>query len=594
MQNDQRAHPLSEQVAERGEEGAGTATVSRSTLHAPPLTRKLKSLLLFRLLLGLLFLILTILVQSRHQWDFLAARLQPLYFFSIAIFLFTIVAAITLNRVQNLKRFAYLQLFFDVATVTTLIFLSGGVESIFSCLYMPVIISAALLLNRPGSLWTASMCSIAYGILLDLQYFKWIVPLEVVSGTSYVHDSGFYFHSLLMNIAAFYLVAYLSGYLAGELQKSSAVVKEQRKDLRELEALHRNTVRSINSGLLTIDRSGTILFSNPASLEILDLKHDQIEGRSIQELLPSFTPPIQPPVGSCHNEKSSLTMNRMELFHRRPDGKELCLGYTTSVLHSDNGQASGWVFIFQDLTRLKAMEENMRRMERLAYVGNIAAEIAHEIKNPLASISGAVELVQDDLKDDPTQTRLFNIMLREIQRIDELVNNFLLLTRGARNRAEKSAVAVVDTIQDILALLRARRKISFSHEVTTSFEIRPHVLIDPNHFHQIIWNLVVNALAAMPAGGELFIRVVGVRRGSDADHFRIDVRDTGAGIAEEILEKMPEPFFTTKENGTGLGLSVVYQLVENSGGSIEVSRPNGAGTTFSLFFPHHLPFPLAK
>ena len=604
MQDDHRLHPLSEQGAESRKQRAESGEIAPGSLlqspgielraSDPSLVRKLKSLLLFRLLLGLFFLVLTILVQSRHQWDFLAAQLQPLYFFSIAIFLFTIVAAISLAHVHNLRRFAYLQLFFDVAAVTTLIFLSGGVESIFSFLYMPVIISAALLLNRAGSLWTASMCSLSYGILLDLQYFKWIVPLEVVGGMHYIHDSGFYFHSLLMNIATFYLVAYLSGYLAGELQKSSEVVIEQRRDLRELEVLHRNIVRSINSGLLTIDPTGIILFSNPASQEILGLEQERIEGRPIKEILPAFTPPIWPSMNSYPNEKSPSNTNRMELAHRRPDGEEMCLGYTTSVLHADDGEASGWVFVFQDLTRIKAMEEHMKRMERLAYAGNIAGEIAHEIKNPLASISGAVELVQDNIRDDPTQSRLFNIMLREVHRIDGLVNDFLLLTRGAKKSEKKEAVAVVETIQDILILLRTRRKINSSHEVRTSFDIRPLVHIDANHFHQIIWNLIVNALEAMPAGGALSIRVEDDDRNSDPSSFRIDIRDAGPGIAEEIREKMSEPFFTTKKNGTGLGLSVVYQLVENSGGRIEVTHHNGSGTTFSLFFPHYAPFPLAK
>lgn len=557
------------------------------------LIRKLKVLLLFRFLLGLFFLVLTILVQNRHGWDFVSAHLQPLYFFSTAIFLFTIVAAVSLKYVQNLKTFAYLQLFFDVAAVTVLIFLSGGVESLFSFLYMPVIISAALLLNRSGSLWTASMCSLSYGALLDLQYFRWIVPLEVVGGTHYTQDIGFYFHSLLMNIAAFYLVAYLSGYLAEEVQKSSRMVMEQRKDLRELETLHRNIVRSINSGLLTINPAGTILFSNPASQEILGLSPEQVEGRLIQEVLPSFAPPTWSPADSYPNDKTLAGVNRMELSYQRPNGEELCLGYTTSVLQGDDGEASGWVFVFQDLTRLKSMEEHVMRMERLAYAGNIAAEIAHEIKNPLASISGAVELVQDNLRDDPTQVRLFNIMYREIRRIDELVSDFLWLARGARKSAKKEAVEVADTIQDILSLLRTRRKITASHRIRTSFEIRPSIYIDLHHFHQIVWNLLVNALEAMPDGGELIVKVDD-SSALDSPACRIDIRDTGAGIAEEIREKMSEPFFTTKRSGTGLGLSIVYQLVENCGGRIEVTHHNGSGTTFSLFFPYSAPFPLAN
>ena len=559
----------------------------------PPLARKIKLHLLSRLLLGLFFLVLTVLAQTRHEWEFLSVHLQPLYFFSIVIFLFTIVAAFSLKYVQNLVRFAYLQLFFDVEAVTVLIFLSGGVESLYSFLYMPVIISAALLLNRTGSLWIASLSSLSYGILLDSQYFGWVFPLQVIGGTPFYRDSGFYLQSLLMNIAAFYLVAYLSGYLAEELRKSSQLVQEHEKDLRVLEKLHRNIVQSITSGLLTVSPSGVIQFCNPACLEILGLSENRLEGCGIHEIFPSMEISAWPKPESYSGKEALPNSNRNEIIYRRPDGEDLLLGYTHSVLHEDDGNSSGWIFIFQDLTRLKTMEEHMKRMERLAFAGNIAAEIAHEIKNPLASISGAVELVQDSVGQDDGLIRLFGIMHREVQRINELVTDFLWLAKGARQSANKEPISIANNLQEILSLLESRKKFSASHRIETSFEITPNILIDPHHFRQIIWNLVINALDAMPEGGELSIHAR-PDASLDGSSVRIDIRDSGNGISEEIRTKVTEPFFSTKTSGTGLGLSIVYQLVENADGRIEVTHHRDSGTTFSLFFPIYPPFPLAK
>lgn len=560
----------------------------------PSLARKIRLLLLFRLLLGLFFLLLTIFARTRHGWEFLSAHLQPLYFFSIVIFLFTIVATLSLKHIDNLARFAYLQLFFDVEAVTVLIFLSGGIESLFSFLYMPVIISAALLLNRKGSLWVASLCSLSYGLLLDLQYFDWIVPLQVIGGTPFYRESEFYVQSLLMNIAGFYLVAYLSGYLAEELKKSSQLILEHKKDFQELETLHRNIVRSITSGLLTISADGIIRFCNPACEEILGLPKDRLERCHVSDIFPSVEISSGSHVGLTSDKNPFPNGSRNEIVYPRPDGQELRLGYTGSILLGDDGASSGWIFIFQDLTRLKAMEEHMRRMERLAIAGNIAAEIAHEIKNPLASISGAVELIQDTVQHDAEQMRLFGIMHREVQRIDDLVTDFLWLARGARQSVKKEAVAVVENLQEILALLQNRKKFVPSHRIKTSFEIAPVISIDAHHFRQIIWNLVTNALEAMPQGGELSIHVRPEAGSAESNNVRIDIRDTGNGIAEGIRTKVTEPFFSTKTSGTGLGLSIVYQLVENSAGRIEVTHHEDSGTTFSLFFPISPPFPLAK
>lgn len=559
------------------------------------MVRKLKALLLTRLLLGLFFLALTGLVQLRREWNFLSVHLQPLYFLAMVIFLFTIVAAVSLKHIRNLKTFAYLQHLFDVGAVTVLIFLSGGVHSFYSFLYMPVIISAALLLHRQGSLWVASCCSLSYGLLLDLQYFGWITPLQMAEQKGPTGDIAFYFYSLSMNIVGFYLVAYLSGHLAAELQKSSRQVQEQKRDLRVLESLHKNIVESINSGLLTVDLAGHVVFSNPASQEILGLSAQQLMHRRVAEIFPALDSQpsscLPPPNG--HN--AAAPSGRKEVLYCSEDGRELCLGYTTSILHDDDGEPSGWIFVFQDLTLWKEMEQRVKLSERLAFAGNIAAEIAHEIRNPLASISGAVELVQGTLEEDPRQGRLFNIIQREIRRIDELITDFMWLAKGAAKSEKIEEVAVVDGIEETLSLLKVRRKINAAHEVVRRFEAHPKVLIDANSFRQILWNLFINALEAMPDGGVLSVRVAETAQTNDsAPAVRIDVADTGAGIREDIREKISEPFFTTKKNGAGLGLSIVHQLVESSGGRLEITAHRGPGATFTIFFPIPRSFPLAN
>jgi two-component system sensor histidine kinase PilS (NtrC family) len=284
-------------------------------------------------------------------------------------------------------------------------------------------------------------------------------------------------------------------------------------------------------------------------------------------------------------------------------GETLCLGYTVTVLHEenfDNGEregegASGWIFIFQDLTNLKGMEEHVRRMERLAFAGKIAAEIAHEIKNPLASMSGAVQMLQGQIDHGSLQSRLIGIVDREIDRINELVTDFLWLARGARKPERIEKVEACTIIQEVLTLLKTRDKITSDHQVRTDFGCASTLMMDPHHFRQILWNLLVNAVEAMPRGGEVFIRVRSLPiPGSDSEEVCIDVRDMGSGISEDFRDRVFDPFFTTKQNGTGLGLSIVYQLVENAGGRVDVTHHDGHGTTFSLFFPTSPDFPLAN
>lgn len=569
-------------------------TKSRSVPDDSPLAGRLQKLLLFRLILAIFFLLLTLGVQSSREEDLLSASLRPLYVFSCILFLFTIVGAWNLGRLQNLARFAWGQLVFDTAAVTVLVYLSGGLESPFSFFYMLVIISSALLLDRRASILTASACAFVYGLLLDLQYFERISPLQIVAGMGYARDSGTYFFTLLINIAGFYLVAFLAGYLAEESQKSRRKVREHEKDLHQLSALHQSIVQSMTSGLLTVDSDGRIVFCNNAGLQILGRTGENLQGRPLGEVFGGLDL-ARLPAGSPAPD-AGIGVTRMEIAYVNPSGEKLFLGYTASVLQSRSGDPFGWILIFQDLTQLKAIEERMQRMERLVFAGKIAAEIAHEIKNPLAAVSGAVQMLQEEIGQDQFQSRLMGIVQREIARINELVINFLWMAKGSPKPEQVEDVSVCSAIQEILALLKAKNQITASHSIHTAFDSHPVSSIDPHHLRQILWNLFINALESMPEGGDLSIAVRSDRDpGSGDNRARIDIADTGCGIPQGMREKIFDPFFTTKGGGTGLGLSIVCELVEKSGGRIEVSvPPAGTGTVFSLFFPSASPFSLAK
>ncbi|MFZ0928091.1 MAG: ATP-binding protein [Syntrophobacteraceae bacterium] len=554
---------------------------------------KLKKLLLYRLIFAVFFLILTLAVQSARNADLLSAHFHPLYIFSCILLLFTIFGAVSVERVRRLVHFAWVQIIFDLGAVTVLVYMTGGIESSFSFLYMLVIISSALLLYRQGSLLTASACALIYGLLLDLQYFGWISPLQLVARTGQKPDSGTYFFYILMNTAGFFLLGFVAGYLAEELQRSSRRVRERERDLSELVTLHTSIVQSMSSGLLTVDLNGDVIFSNNAAQEILGVTSGEIAGRSVTELFPTVDVSGLPHRNGVEGRRAA---GRMETEYSHPSGIQITLGYSASILQNESSETFGWIIIFIDLTKLKAIEEHIQRMERLVLAGRFAAEIAHEIKNPLAAISGAMQMLRGEVGQTALNAKLMGIVQREIERINGLVTEFLWMAKGSPKSAQVEDVAVCSIIEEIIALLKTKKQVTASHIIRTDFQTRPFIAIDPDHLHRVLWNLFVNALEAMPEGGELSISVGFEEPGASANRpIRIEIGDTGCGIPDGAFKRIFDPFFTTKTNGTGLGLSIVYQLVEKAGGSIEVSRSQrGTGTIFSLFFPPSRSFSLAK
>jgi two-component system sensor histidine kinase PilS (NtrC family) len=510
-----------------------------------------------------------------------------LYILTGIIYFLTLCYALLLDRIKKYILFAYVQLVFDVLFVTALIYVTGGIESIFSFMYILTIINAAIMLYRRGGLLIASASSIGYGSLLDLQYFGIIHPYYTRTSELMTYTIGYYFYTLLMNIAAFYLVAFLSSYLAEELRRSSVKLKAKQYDLDQLELLNRNIVQSINTGLITLNNQLEISYVNPAAEQISGFNYRDLEGIHIGDIFPKIVSYLSIRDKEGGNADMPQPQKAIDIDFDRRDGIKLHLGFSQSILRDPGGDEIGLILIFQDLTEFRQMQDQVRRMDRLAVAGELAAGIAHEIKNPLASLSGSIQMLRDEVDFGPMQQRLMDITMREAERLNALVNEFLLFSRP--EEAVDRSVEVNEVIDDTLEMLKNSPELSRPIRIEKTLSENLWVHIDAQRLQQVIWNLVLNAVQEMKNSGSLSVSTtIRTKRGSGNAQEKlaeIAISDTGPGILPENQGKVFDPFFTTKDQGTGLGLTIVHRIVENYDGKIFLDSDGHSGTTFTLHFP---------
>jgi two-component system sensor histidine kinase PilS (NtrC family) len=550
------------------------------------LLKKIKRLMFIRLLFATFLLIATTVIQSRAYLSFSSATTLSLYVLTGIIYFLSVCYALVLKRLKDLRLFGYVQLFLDVVFVTALIFVTGGIESTLSFLYILTIISGAIMLYRRGGMLIASASSILYGSLLDLQYFGIIRPLSPRTPALASYTAGYYFYTVLTTISAFYIVAFLSSYLAEELRRSSVKLLAKQYDLDQLELLNRNIVQSINTGLITLDNHSRVTYVNRAAESISGFSHQEMEGREIGEIFPEMVPFLRPRPSEWSDSRS-VKPDRNEFRFRRQDGATIHLGFSQSVLKDPHGREFGLILIFQNLTELRRMEEQMRRMDRLAVVGELAAGIAHEIKNPLASLSGSIQVLRDELHLEPVHSRLMDIVLREAERLNALAYEFLLFSKPTR--PVETSVEVNQVINDTFIMLQNSQEMAKTIELRKDCADDLRIRIDPQQLQQVIWNLMLNAVQEMKGGGILSVATAihtEVDEAGERKKFaQVSISDTGPGIAPENQGKIFDPFFTSKETGTGLGLTIVHRIVENYNGKIFLRSDAQTGTTFILHFP---------
>lgn len=528
------------------------------------LKKNLQWLMALRVIITTFLLGATAYIQIRERYLYLFPSLDYIYIFISFTYFLTIVYGFLLSKIKNLRAMAYQQILGDVVLTTILIYITGGTESIFSFVYLFSVISASMILYRRGGLIVASMSTILFGLLLNLEYYGVLIPLGRKGIEYTVHDAHYFFYLLGMNMAAFYLVAILSSHISQRLKEVEAELERKKIDYSKLEALYRDIVENVESGLISLDRDGHIGFLNKAGEDILGYRFDELYKESVSKIFPWMD----------LKRKGQL---RGEAIFKKKDGKDIFLGFSISPSRDIGGK----VMVFQDITKVKEMEEQVMRSEKLAAIGELAAGIAHEIRNPIASISGSTEILKEELGGSNHLKPLMDIILREADRLNRLVTDFLQFSKPAL--PQKEVFPLKDLINETLLSLRGNP--DWNQDVKVEVQIPNSLSLygDSGQLRQVFLNLFLNAVQAMPHGGILHISALN-RDGL----VEVSVQDTGVGIPQEIKGKIFDPFFTTKENGTGLGLTIVHQIIKNHQGEIQVKSEFARGTkvTLRLLSPH--------
>ncbi|MDP3261175.1 MAG: ATP-binding protein [Thermodesulfovibrionales bacterium] len=477
----------------------------------------------------------------------------------VALYCLTIIYAFLIDRIKTYFTFAYFQIFMDVAAINVLIYLTGGIESWFSFIMLLAVMSANAVLNRKAGYVIATFSSILYGVMIDLQYYK-LLPIKYDPA---LNEKDF-LYNIFVHISAFYMMAFLSGYLSSRLEKTTIALEQTDSDLKELSLFNKELIESIPSGIFTTDIAGRVLIFNRAAEDITGITRERAQGLRIAEVLPF--------IGSI----SEIDRIENTIKHHR-DGERV-IGLRVSSLEGIAGELTGFIGVFQDITMLKKMEMDMKHKEKWAAIGELSANIAHEIRNPLASLKGSIEMLREDRVTKGQKERLTEIALKEMERLNGIITDFLMYSTP--RAAEFSVFDLNLVLDDTLELLKntasARKDIS----ITKEFDMPLSVNADRQKMHQVFLNLGMNALEAMPDGGEL-----SVSARHTGSSFEVVFKDTGIGIRHKNLEKIFYPFFTTKDEGTGLGLAIAYRIIEEHKGKINVISNPGEGTAFKVIIP---------
>ena len=541
------------------------------TRHDEELKRKIALMMTFRMVIIITLLGSAILIQLVSRT---ILPINPLYFLIFLTSFFTLVSAYAFGRVENLRLLAYLQLTGDVLVLTLLIYFTGGVRSPFSFLFILLIIAASIILYRRGSLYIASMSSILYGVLVELLYYNVLPYYDMQPSEISEISLGVINYYIFIHIFGFYTTAILSSYLSERLRTTSTEFEEMDEDLSDLKILHQKVIDSMSTGLIITDLDGNLNFVNAAGLQILGMPLHFAMEKNLQTL---FREEI-----TAQQIRDNLEHGKFLRIERTfpKAGDNVLIGMTLSYLHTQSGDPYGMIVLFQDITEIHKMEQQLRIRERMAAVGAMAAGIAHEIRNPLAAIHGSVQMLKDELQLSHDQKKLMEIVLTESMRLHQTIQSFLNYAKPRMMNSGKEDFRLV--VSDTLSFIQKGPEFREGHNINLSCSAEDFTHeFDSNQIKQVIWNLSINALQAMPDGGLLKVSLEHDLGGDIVLTFQ----DQGKGIESHRLEAIFDPFQKSTSGGTGLGMAIVYRIVQDHQGTITIDSRPGSGTTIRVRIP---------
>jgi two-component system sensor histidine kinase PilS (NtrC family) len=507
------------------------------------------------------FIAITLAIELIYQQ---VARLQNLtiapismkYFLAALVFwcLLDVIYIILLRISSDFVIQSWLQVVGDILMVSLVVYFTGGVDSYLYFLFPLAVLVGSIVLSRGGAFIVAGFCFIQAGMILELPYYH-LIPYYGL-GNPDLRELRL---KIAGNLVAFLAVAYLASKLAVTLRKTGI-------ELKDLQVLNQDIIESLRSGLITTDLKGDILLSNSTASEILAVSSEQLQGRPVASLFPE----------AGAREPGDLTFVRREVIWKSAEDTRF-LGLSIAPL-TRHGKAVGYVYNFQDLTDMKQLEHEVQLQDRMAAIGRMAAAIAHEIRNPLASIAGSVKLFSGMAALDAEEQRLIQIVLKESERLNTIITDFLQYSREMK--FDFDIVNVTDILEETLTLLRNHPKFDGRYRIETNFPREPvRASLDADRMRQVFWNLGDNALKAMPQGGTLFVEMR-----TEGGRLAILFRDTGSGLSPRQAEKIFEPFQTEFQEGTGLGLAIVYRIIQAHKGTVR-AEPERQGCAFRIELP---------
>jgi two-component system sensor histidine kinase PilS (NtrC family) len=468
------------------------------------------------------------------------------------------------------RRVAWLLCLLDVVLVTAVVAATGGPRSIYAFLYVLSVTAACVLLPRAGALAMAAAGSLLYTALV---FARTIFPVTAFFEPPH-ETTALEVLTIFLNAGTFLVVAIVAGGLAEQYRTTRQELERQRHDLRDLQAFKAVILNSVGTGLIGLDREHHVTALNPAAEEITGRSATNAIGLPWDDLFGAAVPIVAIENAIAEHPR---TPARHETTLTRRDGGVVPVRFTFSALRSGDGHRLGMIAICEDLSEIREMEARMRQADRLATVGRMAANIAHEIRNPLASMTGAIEALAGPVPGRDERDRLTQIVSRESERLNRIISNFLEYARPAPLTLE--AVNVAEILDEILVLLE-HRELPPSLKIVREFPAVVTARVDPQQVRQAVWNLCLNAVEAMPDGGELRVSA-----GLEDHRLHIVIRDTGDGIPSSDQPHVFEPFFSTKPGGSGLGLALVHRIVRDHGGDVSVRSGSGRGTSAVVVLP---------
>jgi two-component system sensor histidine kinase PilS (NtrC family) len=483
-----------------------------------------------------------------------------------ATFAVSLACAVWLPRTAQPRAVAGVQLAWDVLLVTGLVYVSGASTSVFTFLYGITILLAAIVVGPRVTQAVAVTSILVYVVLGTSVANGWLPPPPDQEPSRYLLDTEQLGFALMSNVVGLTVVTLLAANLASRLRRAGGELRRAEESVASLARLNDDIVRSMTAGLVTADLDGAVRTANPAAAAMFGTDAGTLVGRPLGTLLP--LEPGTPPEGG---ERAEGTATRV-------DGTGFPVGYTRTALVGPDGRTNGLLVTFQDLSEIVGLREAAERAERLATLGRLAAGLAHEIRNPLSSISGSVQLVRESHVDDEDR-KLLGIVLGEVERLDDLVATMLHVGRPrAPVRADRDLGALV---ADVVAVARAGPATPAGVRIDCTLpDGAVTASIDADQVRQVVWNLLKNALQVSDEGGTVYVAVR-----EDAGHAVVEVRDEGRGIDEAKRERLFETFYSSRDHGVGLGLALVKQIVDQHAGTVEVESTPGRGATFRVSFP---------